>query len=190
MVLKKQVNWVSAGKEAGVAGRFGEAFIAQLLAKKGVVDVVEASGEGFDLFAITKRSSLIKKNTLVGISVKARKNYNGIPLRYPAVQRAAKTWHAEPWIGIVISNATEPPDAYMLPLKVAITISHKGNTKRGKDYLLSGSRLSNGDFERYHLTSYAAKEMRASRRSVGAQLAWKRHRKSLLAGAQKRRNRE
>ena len=141
-----------------VAGRFGEAFIAQLLAKRGIVDVVQANTEGIDLFAISKKNSFIGKNKIIGISVKTRKNHNGIPLNYKQMQRAAKTWNIVPWVGIVISNDPQFSDAYLLPLKSALMVSSLGNHKKGKDYFLSGSKLRNGNLERYHLTT-AIKEI-------------------------------
>jgi hypothetical protein len=54
--MAKSKKFVAAGKEAAAAGRFGEAYIAHLLAKKGVVDVVQANSSGFDLLAVDRKS--------------------------------------------------------------------------------------------------------------------------------------
>lgn len=187
--MAKSKKFVAAGKEAAAAGRFGEAYIAHLLAKKGVVDVVQANSSGFDLLAVDSKSHQLnsdglsfKQGRLNCISVKDRKSHSQIPIGYDKLDGAAKIWNADPWIGIVISN---PPklDAYLVPLDEAMKFAKYVNTK--KDYILLVSDIRD---KKYTLAAYAEEETLKENSHVRAgKLAWQRHRDSLLKGARKRR---
>lgn len=182
-------KFVATGKEAATAGRFGEAYIAHLLAKKGVVDVVQANSPGFDLLAIDKKGHRLNSDGLSFrpgrincISVKDRKFHSQIPVGYNKLKEAAKTWNADPWVGIVISN---PPklNAYLIPLEDIPKFSSYSSKK--KDYLLSEPRIRN---KKYTLATYAEEAPDDENSHVRAgKLAWQRHRDSLLRGARKRR---
>ncbi len=177
------------GNETAVAGRFGEAYIAHLLAKKGVVDVVQANSSGFDLLAIDKKGHPLNSNGLSFrqgrlncISVKDRKFHSQIPLGYNKLKEAAKTWNADPWFGIVISN---PPklSAYLIPLKDARKFSSYSKAKN--DYLLSEPSIRD---KGYTLATYSEEALDSENpHSRAGRLAWQRHRNSLLNGARKRR---
>ncbi|MCL4373908.1 hypothetical protein M1367_03470 [Candidatus Marsarchaeota archaeon] len=186
--MAKSKKFVAAGKEAAAAGRFGEAYIAHLLAKKGVVDVVQANSSGFDLLAVDKKGRQLnsanlsfRKGMINCISVKDRKFHSQIPLGYNKLKEAAKTWNADPWFGIVISN---PPklNAYLIPLEDARKFSSYSSKK--KDYLLSEPRIRD---KKYTLATYAEEALDGENPHVRAgKLAWQRHRDSLLRGIRNR----
>lgn len=186
--MTKSKKFVAAGKEAAAAGRFGEAYIAHLLAKKGIVDVVQANSSGFDLLAVDEKGHKLnsdglgfRQGKINCISVKDRKFHSQIPLGYDKLKEAAKIWNADPWVGIVISN---PPklDAYLIPLGDALKFSSHDANKN--DYLLSVAGIRNN---KYMLATYAEESSIEENPHVRAgKLAWQRHRNTLLKGARKR----
>jgi hypothetical protein len=154
--MAKSKKSAPKGNETAAAGRFGEAYIAHLLAKKGV-DVVQANSSGFDLLAIDKGNHKLnsyglrfRRGRLICISVKDRKLHTQIPIGYKKLDKAAKKWNADPWVGIVISN---PPklDAYLVPLDEARELSKYNKNK--KDRYVSVSKIR--DKKKYTLAQYA-----------------------------------
>ncbi|MGC8478912.1 MAG: hypothetical protein ACP5NE_03230 [Candidatus Micrarchaeia archaeon] len=156
--MAKSKKSAPKGNETAAAGRFGEAYIAHLLAKRGVVDIVQANSSGFDLLAIDKGNHKLnsyglrfEQDKLICISVKDRKLHTQIPIGYRKLAEAAKKWNAYPWVGIVISN---PPklDAYLVPLDEAKDKFGKYNNNK-KDYYTSVPKIR-GE-KKYTLAQYA-----------------------------------
>jgi hypothetical protein len=110
------------GSEAIITGDFGESFIAYLLSKEGI-EVARASIIGFDLFAIDANGTIFPKDTIVGISVKARiskshKNFKPtIPVGSDKIRASMRIWHVPAWIGIVVGSMERKLEAFVFPFE-------------------------------------------------------------------------
>lgn len=105
-----------------ISGDFGESLVAFLLAKEGI-DVVRASTIGFDLFAIDHGGRILKKDTMVGISVKMRVSQGAsryeptIPIGSDKIEEAKRIWKLDAWLAIVVGSVGRNLKCYLLPFE-------------------------------------------------------------------------